>query len=607
MRTDLFRRIVLFICLLLPCAAWAQPSPPTAGPTSVPASRQANNVAIITLRTGDGPIDSVTAKSFIRRLQIAEKAGADAVVVEIDTPGGEIGAVLDICAAIKGSSIQNIVAWINTKAISGGAIIALACHEIVVADAATMGDALPIAISAGGLAQMPEQERAKFLVMLLTEVVDSARRRNQDGYKYDELLVQSILTTGVELWRVRNKTTGQEICITASEFRQIFGTEPVRSVPRVASMRAGSGPPQLPVYPATGQGDTSTLTPAQQQDLAIQPAGPALSNVAKEASGNQNLPSKRPLITDDDRGEWELVEYVTDGTVPAAFTATDMRELGFAANPQGISSDDGIKAWFGATNVRRLDPLWSEGLVQFMTANWVRGLLIIILLLALFTEMVAPNGLGGLVAAIAIGLLLVPPFLMGMANWWEVAAIVGGIALVGLEVFVFPGFGLPGIAGMILLFLGLLGTFIPDQGGGLFPTTKDQQQDMLYGLLTIFLAFATSGVGWWFIVRHFGTIPLLNRMILKDAEATDSMLGAMTPVVGAIVKVGEVGRAATTLRPIGQAEFEKGLIDVVAENGYIDREQQVRVVEVGKFRIVVAPVDGASPGTDSTRTGGETA
>ncbi|MBX3365094.1 MAG: hypothetical protein KF866_10040 [Phycisphaeraceae bacterium] len=592
----IFRWFAIAWCLSV-STAWAQPA-------SVPAARQANNVAVITIRTGDGPIDGVTAKSFVRRLKLAEQAGADAIVVEIDTPGGEIGAVLDICAAIKGSSIQNSVAWINTKAISGGAIIALACREIVVTDSATMGDALPIAASPLGLAEMPEQERAKFLVMLLTEVVDSARRKNQGGYVYDELLVQAILTTGVELWRIRHRTTGQEICITRAEYKMLFGAEPSHAVPRVASLRPGAGPPQLPIYPVTGGGgDTSGLSADQQQALAIPPAGPALSNVAAEATGGQSLPRTRPVLTPDDRGQWDLVEYVTDGTVPAAFTAADMRALGFAANMQGVNTDEDLKAWFGATHLKRLDPLWSEGLVQFMTRMWVRGLLIVLLLMAIFSEMVAPNGIGGIIAAVAIALLLIPPFLMGMANWWEILAIVGGLALIGLEAFVFPGFGFAGISGIILLFLGLLGTFVPNQGGGLFPNSPDHQKDLLYGLLTIVLAVATSGVGWWFMVRHFGTIPLLNRMILKDAGPGEgeSMLAAMASPRGPTVRVGQTGRSATTLRPSGQAEFDGQVIDVVAENGYIDRDQPVKVVEVGRFRIVVAPFD--TPGSGDA-TGG---
>ena len=152
--------------LMLGSAAIAQPdTTPTTAPTpsvasAVPAARQSQNVAVLTI---EGPINAMTARAIERRLRAAEDAGADAVVIELDTPGGEVGAVLEICNTIKSSSIPNTVAWIRPDAYSGGAIIALACREIVASDPASMGDALPIQIGPGGLQALPEAERQKIL------------------------------------------------------------------------------------------------------------------------------------------------------------------------------------------------------------------------------------------------------------------------------------------------------------------------------------------------------------------------------------------------------------------------------------------------------------
>jgi membrane-bound serine protease (ClpP class) len=94
----------------------------------VPAERQADKVVAITI---EGPIDATTALSVRRRIALAEKGGANAIVIEINSPGGELGAVLEITNAIKASAISNTVAWVNPDAYSGGAIVALACREIV--------------------------------------------------------------------------------------------------------------------------------------------------------------------------------------------------------------------------------------------------------------------------------------------------------------------------------------------------------------------------------------------------------------------------------------------------------------------------------------------
>jgi len=65
----------------------------------------------------------------------------------------------------------------------------------------------------------------------------------------------------------------------------------------------------------------------------------------------------------------------------------------------------------------------------------------------MFLEMSHPGvGLPGAIAALALVALLAPPALLGMANWWEIGAIGVGLLLIVVEIFVLPGFGLPGIA-----------------------------------------------------------------------------------------------------------------------------------------------------------------
>ena len=48
-------------------------------------------------------------------------------------------------------------------------------------------------------------------------------------------------------------------------------------------------------------------------------------------------------------------------------------------------------------------------------------------------------------AAVALVGLLAPPMLINMASWWEIAAIIAGILLIVLEIFVIPGFGIFGV------------------------------------------------------------------------------------------------------------------------------------------------------------------
>lgn len=590
-----WRRVMLgLIALVLTVSSSLAPGQ-GGDPTAIPPSRQASNIAIITIRTGDDPIDGVTAKSFIRRLRIAERAGADAIIIELDTPGGQVGAVLDITQAIKGSSIRNSVAWINPQAISGGAIIALACQEIVIADPAQMGDALPIVVSPiSGLQQLPEAERSKMLVPLLQDMLDSARRHNSDSYEYDEYLVQAMVARGIELWWVRNTQTGVEMAINRREYRLLFGADaPVGERVRIGSLNLGSGASPSTVAPLPSPSGAPALPGPPADDTAFQPGGPRLDNLSEAVSSGLELSTRRPTLTSANAGQWQLVEKICDGSVPLLLNSGEMWDYNFAANAKGspIRTDEDLKAWMGASNLSRLDPLWSEGLVSFMTSFWVRGLLMVVFLLGMFLEMTHPGvGVPALVSITALTALLVPPYLMGLANWWEILAIFGGIGLILLEIFVIPGFGVPGIIGLVLLFGGLLGTFLPDQGGHLFPDSPDDQKDLLFGLLTMILALVSSGVGMWLFGKHLGTIPLFSKLILSDTADDEHSLGllaAMAPPTVPRISAGMTGQAITNLRPAGKAQFGDAVVDVVAEFGYISPGATVRITSVGGFRTTV--------------------
>ncbi len=603
-------RLLSLGCLCIWAAYSIAQTTPDAAPNTVPAARQADNLAILTIRD---EITRVTARSIERRLTIAERAGADALVIEIDTPGGDLEAVLAICTAIKKSRITNTVAWINPNAYSGGAIIALACKRMVTSSPAAMGDAIPIQLMPGvGIKPLPEAERQKALAPLMSEIVDSARRNG-----YDEMLVQGIASLGVELWLVENPDTSQRITINEAEYKIIFGEDPIRGVPRLASARPDTSreAAAAPAGEVGQQGDpprrrhqtgevapgvaepppTSAVHPADEGDpRRFTPASPNLAPLAEKYPEEQLPASKRPVITSADRGKWSLIEYTSSGHGPFIFKEGDLLDYGLASAT--IDTDEELKAYMGAKNLLRLDQNWSEWLVAFLTSWAVRAVLIVVFLIALFLEMTNPGlVLPGTVAMLALISLIAPPMLINLANWWEIAAILGGISLIALEIFVIPGFGFFGIVGVLALFGGLIGTFVPE--GGMFPDSPSQQNDLLYGVATLVLSVATAGVGIYLLSKHFGSLPLFGKLVLKDAQFADAdeMLAAIAPDAALPVKVGMPGRALSPMRPAGRVEVNGRIIDAVAAMGYIAPGAQVVVTEVSPFRIAVERVTGAAP------------
>jgi len=581
----------------------AQPAP-AATPITVAAHRKAKNVAVITIH---GEIDgdtmmrrSVMASSVERRIRTAVRGGADAIVFEIDSPGGEVGAALRIAGLIKECPVANTVAWIRPRALSGGAIVALAAREIVVGEQATFGDAMPVMITPTGPAAIDPALRPKIMAPIISSVVDSARRHNDafGRYRRDEYLVQSIVASDMQLWWVRSKRTGVEMAIDRAEFEILFPGESAGGPARLAGTGGSGGVTGgLGVRPSAPTPEPAPRTDAPTMDAPV----PAGSEQAGRAGAQAPAPSSptaaRPRLTAADAGEWELLDKVVDGTAPATFSALDMAHYNLAENVtrgvdgntaiQPVRTDEDLRAFFGADNVRRLDRNWSEGLVLVLTNTWVRGILIVIFLIALFAEMSHPGAsVPGAVAMLALAALLGPPLLIGMASWWEVAAIIVGLGLLGVEVFVIPGFGVSGVVGLLLLFGGLLGTFLP-AGSGLFPSTAKGQGELLWAAGTIIGAFFTAAVGAYFVAKHAGSLPFFRGLVLREGAGEEAATVISPDAEAPIARVGEKGVTITPMHPAGRVDIGGRVIDAVSDFGFLEAGEPVRVSSVSGIRVGV--------------------
>lgn len=592
---QLFLRWPLFAALaccalLAPSLALAQQATPAspAAPATLPAGRAAKNIAIITLR-GEIDVKGVMLMSLNRRMDAAVRDGADAVVIEIDSPGGAMNTTLRICEAIKASPIQNTVAWVNPQAISGGALIALACREMVVNDPASLGDAMPVLVSGsswlrGATAPTNAELLKKVLPPLLAEVTDSARRYNAraGGYYRDEYLSQAIVANDVALWLVQHKRTGVRVCIDSAELALLF--------PGAST----TGPTRL----ASSPGSAKLQLPASQNPTVPVPAGSQKIALAASAMSVTST-SMRPVFSAADAGDWDLIDKVKDDTLPAILTATDLLHYGFADNPTtsvngqpvlvAVKTDADIKAFFGATNLQRYDASWAEFFVDIFTQKLVQAILVIIFLVAAFIELTHPGAiLPAIVSILALCLLVAPGLLIGMAAWWEVLAIVVGVGLIGLEILVIPGFGIPGVIGLILLFAGLIGLFVPSNTGP-FPDSLQARDDWLWAAVTLMLSVGTAGVGMYLIAKHFGSLPLLGKLVLPTPLADEDAQGLLSAMEepAILATPGERGVALTPLRPAGRVQLGDRVIDAVADIGFIDIGTPVRVTQVSPMRIAV--------------------
>jgi len=90
-----------------------------------------------------GTVENGLAPYVARSLREAEAAGAAAAYLDIDTPGGRVDAAERISDAIRRSTIP-VYAFVNPRAFSAGALIAISAREVYMRPGAVMGAATPV-------------------------------------------------------------------------------------------------------------------------------------------------------------------------------------------------------------------------------------------------------------------------------------------------------------------------------------------------------------------------------------------------------------------------------------------------------------------------------
>ena len=570
----------------------ASPAPPPPlivrrGAIALPAG---GKVAIIPIK---GDIYDFTFESLKRRVDRAIAAGVDVIVFEIDTNGGVLTSALEISKFIRAQVERPdrtrvpTIAWINDKAYSAGILISSAAGHIIMSPAAATGDCAPISALGNNLAPT---ERAKALSPLLTEF-----RSNAEDNSYPYAIYHAMCVLGVKLYLVEHK----------SEIDPVTGT-PLRTI-------------------------------VNQIDYQIMVDGKTRSSLKDEVakvfgSADDEFTSvglaKRDVATDADRGQWKLIEEVHDGTTLLTLGTKQAVKYGLAL-PGNFSKDVDIEKFLAASVVYRVDETWSESMAGWLVSMPVRAVLIVIFIIGVVAEMMAPGiSVFGITAAIALITLIISPMLVGLAEVWHLLLFLAGFILLMVEIFITPGFGFLGIGGIIAMLAGIILAVVPTTGGGPVPLPAPEmmatlQQSALWTLVGLIVGC----IGLFFLVKYYGQLPLFNRMILNASQqavvATNSG-GAISsgssrgrsgreenendaeedpgdhPAIvaarhaiagdetaGMTIRIGDEGRSTSELRPMGKAEFAGRVIDVQSEGGWIETGRKVRVTKTIGSRVIV--------------------
>jgi membrane-bound serine protease (ClpP class) len=281
------------------------------------------------------------------------------------------------------------------------------------------------------------------------------------------------------------------------------------------------------------------------------------------------------------------VEGVVEAGKLLTLTAVEADRIGYAVLVDNFAA---LLASVELVPERVVDtrPNWAEGVVRFITNPLVAPFLLSLGFLGLIIEIKTPSfGLAGIAGGTALALFFGGHYLVGLAGWEELILLTVGIVLLGIEIFVVPGFGIFGVLGiggiLASIYLSMIGSM----------STLVDYTNAAMVLSASMLIVLVSG---WAIMR---TLPK-NMRLYRSGILLGDVMNRDTGFLSSAVRgelVGRRGVAVTDLRPAGVGRFDGERIDIVAEEGWITAGTPIEIVRAEGYRHVVRSTETADAAT----------
>jgi len=446
-----------------------------------------------------------------RKLEKARSMQADLLILEIDSPGGYLESSLNMASGMRDLEWARTVCYVPRQALSGAAIIALGCDEIVMAAQARLGDAGPVFQGEDALFRYaPEKIRSD----LARQVRDLASVKGRPP-----ALAEAMVDKDLAVYRMTQRETGKVTFMSKHEIQNLEDPQAWTQGKLVMESR-----------------EDKFLEVNGKRAVSLQLATAVLPD-RQTLSAHYRL--ARPLVV---------------------------------LQPSGVDTA-----------------------VYYLSLPVITGLLFVVGLIALFVEVSAPGiGVGGLVSGLCFTLFFWSRFLGGTAGWLEVVLFLTALVFLAIELFVIPGFGVAGVAGLLLLLTSIVmagqNHFVPESQRALDELTNTMKIVVIAGFCVM--------IGVALLTRYYGSIFIFRRLVLQPPKETHEMLldeqdNPLATAGNILLQIGAQGVAQSPLRPAGKGEFANHLIDVVTEGQFVERGRPVQVVQIQGNRIVVREIDPA--------------
>ena len=231
------------------------------------------------------------------------------------------------------------------------------------------------------------------------------------------------------------------------------------------------------------------------------------------------------------------------------------------------------------------DMTWVDHLIQLLLNPLLQSIFMMMIIGGIFVEIRTP-GIGlPLVTAIVGALLYFAPGYVGhLAEHWEILMFVVGLILIGLEIFVIPGFGVCGISGIVIVVLSLALAMVDNVEFHRWDGTFSLEPVLMpLGIVIISSAAAVFGSVW--LVRKLYPTRTFDHIALRqEMKASEGFTGVVS---GLETLVGETVEVFTDMRPSGKVKTSDGRIleATLKFGGFASKGQPLKVLSAEQGRL----------------------
>lgn len=228
-----------------------------------------------------------------------------------------------------------------------------------------------------------------------------------------------------------------------------------------------------------------------------------------------------------------------------------------------------------------------DDLVSFFANPALRSIFILMIIGGIYFELQSP-GIGFALAVAVAGAIayFAPLYLEGLAANWEILLFVVGLILIGLEIFVIPGFGVAGISGIFLTISSLVLSMIKNVN---FDFTLSGTGAISHALMVVFVAL----VGFVVILLVFGrsilNSGLFQRVVLSDTLA-ESKISLNVEETSLEDLLDQEGTAMGDLKPIGYVVINDKKLNAKTYGEFIEQGEKIKVTSIENQYLVVKKV-----------------